>query len=174
MMGGQSQRNRDISGDDRPLCGEPDGQRVPAYGGRRFPEEAATVDELADIRDSFVTSAQNVIDAGFDGVEIHGANAISVTNSSRLTSTSVTTSTAVNRESVRYPREVVAAVDEATPADVVVVSESHSRRPLMKTTGRPKARTPTRCSSRNCRLLGPTTSTLLNPMRPRQRLATMD
>jgi len=35
---------------------------------------ALTAEELATVRDEFVTAAKNAIAAGFDGVEVHGAN----------------------------------------------------------------------------------------------------
>nr|WP_277814916.1 NADH:flavin oxidoreductase [Haloarcula sp. R1-2] len=123
--GAQSQGNPHVAGEQTiaPSAVQPDGQKAEAYGGSGdFPTpKAATVDELADIRDSFVTSAQNAIDAGFDGVEIHGANGyllhefLSADFNQRDDEYG---GEPANR--VRYPREVVAAVDEATPADFVV------------------------------------------------------
>lgn len=46
-----------------------DGQRVPVDAPRAF-----TSAELSDLADEYVTAARNAIAAGFDGVELHGAN----------------------------------------------------------------------------------------------------
>lgn len=35
---------------------------------------ALTIDDIAVIRDDFVKAARNAREAGFDGVEVHGAN----------------------------------------------------------------------------------------------------
>jgi len=123
--GAQSQGNPHIDGEQTiaPSAVQPDGQKAEAYGGSGdFPTpKAATVDELADIRDGFVTSAQNAIEAGFDGVEIHGANGYLLHEflSGEFNQRDDEYG-GVPANRVRYPREVVAAVDEATPADFVV------------------------------------------------------
>ena len=47
-----------------------DQQQLQPHGTPR----ALSIDELAKVRDQFVRSAQLAIEAGFDGVELHGAN----------------------------------------------------------------------------------------------------
>ncbi|RUQ97104.1 alkene reductase [Labedella endophytica] len=48
--------------------------RTPA-GKKPYPvPHALTTEELAVVRDEFVAAARRAIDAGFDGVEVHGAN----------------------------------------------------------------------------------------------------
>lgn len=53
-----------------------DGEVHLADGGKApFPvPHALTTEELATVRDEFVAAARRAIDAGFDGVEVHGAN----------------------------------------------------------------------------------------------------
>ncbi|MFU1783693.1 NADH:flavin oxidoreductase [Haloarcula japonica] len=123
--GAQSQGNPHVDGEQTiaPSAVQPDGQKAEAYGGSGdFPTpKAATVDDLADIHDSFVKSAQNAIEAGFDGVEIHGANGYLIhefLSSEFNQRDDEYGGEPANR--VRYPREVVAAVDEATPDGFVV------------------------------------------------------
>ena len=68
----------DITGTDRivaPSAIAIDGDTHTATGKVAFPvPHALTTDELALVRDEFVTAAKKAIDAGLDGVEVHGAN----------------------------------------------------------------------------------------------------
>ncbi|GAA2793391.1 NADH:flavin oxidoreductase [Saccharopolyspora taberi] len=59
-----------------PSAVAPKGQKMPAYGGRGpFPlPAAATAAQLRELVDGFAASAVRARDAGFDGVELHGAN----------------------------------------------------------------------------------------------------
>lgn len=101
----------------------PKGEKAEAYGGSgAFPTPTATDEvDLAEARAGFVQSAEHAIDAGFDGVEIHAANGYLL---NEFLSTYFNErddeygGDPANR--VRFPAEVVAAIDEATPAEFVV------------------------------------------------------
>ncbi|EXJ77742.1 NADPH2 dehydrogenase [Capronia epimyces CBS 606.96] len=43
-------------------------------GGQRNMPEALSVDEIQDLIGDYATAARNAVEAGFDGVELHGAN----------------------------------------------------------------------------------------------------
>lgn len=102
---------------------QPNGEKSEAYGGSGpypVPREA-TQEDLETARKGFVTAAKNAHSAGFDGVEIHGANGYFLNEF---------LSTTMNQRDdeyggeptarVRYPAEVVSAVAEAVPEDFVV------------------------------------------------------
>ena len=101
----------------------PKGEKAEAYGGSGAFDTptAATEDDLETATEGFVQSAENAVEAGFDGVEIHGANGYLL---NQFLSTYFNErddeygGTPENR--VRFPREVVEAVDEATPDEFVV------------------------------------------------------
>jgi 2,4-dienoyl-CoA reductase-like NADH-dependent reductase (Old Yellow Enzyme family) len=102
---------------------QPNGEKSEAYGGSGpypVPKEA-TKEDLETAREGFVTAAQNADDAGFDGVEIHGANGyflnefLSTTMNQRDDEYGGDPS---NR--VRYPAEVVSAIAEAVPEEFIV------------------------------------------------------
>ncbi|PRY08944.1 NADH:flavin oxidoreductase [Kineococcus rhizosphaerae] len=74
--GGQSQGNAHRDGTVGPSAIAPRGEQLGMYRGSgpyRTPREL-THAELRDVRAGFVQSAKNAVDAGFDGVEVHGAN----------------------------------------------------------------------------------------------------
>ncbi|PPH05058.1 alkene reductase [Rathayibacter sp. AY1F6] len=68
----------EITGTDRivaPSAVAIDGEVHTPAGKKPFPvPHALTTEELATVRDEFVAAARRAIDAGFDGVEVHGAN----------------------------------------------------------------------------------------------------
>ena len=68
----------DLSGTDRtvaPSAVAIDGEVHTQHGKRQHAvPEALTTDELAVVRDEFVEAARRAVRAGFDGVELHGAN----------------------------------------------------------------------------------------------------
>jgi 2,4-dienoyl-CoA reductase-like NADH-dependent reductase (Old Yellow Enzyme family) len=102
---------------------QPDGEKSDAYGGSGpYPvPERATHDDLDTAREGFVSAARNASEAGFDGVEIHGANGYFLNEF---------LSTGTNRRDdeygggpesrVRYPADVVSAIADAVPAEFVV------------------------------------------------------
>ncbi|MEW1808047.1 NADH:flavin oxidoreductase [Pseudarthrobacter sp. NPDC080039] len=74
--GAQSQGNRFLDSTLGPSAVAPKGEQLGFYRGEgpyRQPEEA-TAAQLNEVRDGFVNAALNAKAAGFDGVEIHGAN----------------------------------------------------------------------------------------------------
>ncbi|MGZ0747063.1 oxidoreductase [Haloparvum sp. AD34] len=121
--GALSQGNRYEDETVAPSAVSPKGEQLPIYGGEgEFPTpRALDVDELDEIRAAFVAAAERAVDAGFDGVEVHGANGYLLdqflTDYTNERDDEYGGSVA-NR--VRFPAEVVEAVVEATPADFVV------------------------------------------------------
>lgn len=72
---------------------------------------ALTVDEIKATVEDFRKAARNAIDAGFDGVEIHGANGYLVDQFMRTTANSRTDDYGGSRENrLRFLREVVSAI----------------------------------------------------------------
>jgi N-ethylmaleimide reductase len=79
---------------------------------------AMTIDEIRSTIEDFRIGARNAIAAGFDGVEIHGANGYLVDQFLRSTANSRTDEYGGSRENrLRFLREVVAAVAEEVGAD---------------------------------------------------------
>ncbi|AXF58025.1 NADH:flavin oxidoreductase [Salicibibacter kimchii] len=74
--GGQSQGNyyKDTSVAPSPF--QPPKPMVEVYGGQGdFPvAKELTRDDIEDVKDGFVQSARYAVSAGFDGIELHGAN----------------------------------------------------------------------------------------------------
>lgn len=74
--GALSQGNRFTKERLAPSSVQPKGEQMQFYGGEgpfALPKEA-TNEDIADVVTSFVEASKRAIDAGFDGVEIHGAN----------------------------------------------------------------------------------------------------
>lgn len=74
--GALSQGNRFKEGTKGPSVVEPKGEQLAFYGGQgkfQTPEEMTKTD-IEQVIEGFVASAKNAKEAGFDGVEIHGAN----------------------------------------------------------------------------------------------------
>jgi len=78
LMHGGRVSHTDITGTDRivaPSAIAIDGSTHGPNGRVAFPvPHALSTDELATVREQFVTAAKNAIAAGLDGVELHGAN----------------------------------------------------------------------------------------------------
>lgn len=74
--GAQSQGNRFVTSSIGPSAVAPKGEQLPFYrGAGPYPVPAEiTTHQMTDVRKGFVTAALNAKRAGFDGVEIHGAN----------------------------------------------------------------------------------------------------
>ncbi|MBB6451170.1 2,4-dienoyl-CoA reductase-like NADH-dependent reductase (Old Yellow Enzyme family) [Geomicrobium halophilum] len=74
--GGQSQGNYYTDTSVAPSPFQPPRNKVEVYGGKgEFPvAKEMTKDEIEDVKDSFVQSARYAQAAGFDGIELHGAN----------------------------------------------------------------------------------------------------
>ena len=78
LMHGGRVSHTDITGTARivaPSAIAIDGDVRTPLGKTPYPvPHALTTDELAEVRDAFVAAAARAIDAGMDGVEVHGAN----------------------------------------------------------------------------------------------------
>jgi 2,4-dienoyl-CoA reductase-like NADH-dependent reductase (Old Yellow Enzyme family) len=74
--GSQSQGNRFVNSSVGPSAVAPKGEQLGFYRGEGpYPVPAEiTADQMKEVRDGFVTAALHAQQAGFDGVEIHGAN----------------------------------------------------------------------------------------------------
>lgn len=74
--GGQSQGNAYTDVTVAPSAIPPKGEQLGFYGGSGTFDvpRAITLDEIEEVRHSFVQAARHAKEAGFDGVEIHGAN----------------------------------------------------------------------------------------------------
>ncbi|MET1032437.1 NADH:flavin oxidoreductase [Domibacillus tundrae] len=74
--GALSQGNRFNSSTKGPSAVKPKGEQLAFYGGQgdfQMPEEMTQID-IDQVIQQFAASAKNAKEAGFDGVEIHGAN----------------------------------------------------------------------------------------------------
>jgi 2,4-dienoyl-CoA reductase-like NADH-dependent reductase (Old Yellow Enzyme family) len=74
--GALSQGNRFTNERIAPSSVQPKGEQMEFYGGKgAFPiPKEATIEDITDIIQGFTEAAKRAKDAGFDGVEIHGAN----------------------------------------------------------------------------------------------------
>jgi 2,4-dienoyl-CoA reductase-like NADH-dependent reductase (Old Yellow Enzyme family) len=74
--GALSQGNRFESNKIGPSSVQPKGEQLGFYGGNGpYPAPVEmTLDDIEKVKNSFVEAAQNAVEAGFDGIEIHGAN----------------------------------------------------------------------------------------------------
>ncbi|WP_254544535.1 NADH:flavin oxidoreductase [Halomarina pelagica] len=121
--GPQMQGNRYVEEAVGPSEVEAKGEQLELYGGSgEFPApRRLSADDLDDVAASFADAARNAHEAGFDGVEVHGANGYLL--DAFLTDY-------LNRRDdeyggdaesrVRFPATVVESVREATPEDFVV------------------------------------------------------
>ncbi|HET6741315.1 MAG TPA: NADH:flavin oxidoreductase [Kribbella sp.] len=102
---------------------QPLGQMMPEYGGSGpwpVPHELS-VEEIGEIVDGFAAAAVRAHAAGFDGVEIHGANGYLLDQFLTLYTNQRTDNyggPVTNR--IRLTVEIAAAVVAATPADFVI------------------------------------------------------
>jgi 2,4-dienoyl-CoA reductase-like NADH-dependent reductase (Old Yellow Enzyme family) len=106
-----------------PSAVRPNGTKSEAYGGSGpYPvPSAATHDDLETAREGFVAAAANAHEAGFDGVELHGANGYFL-NEFLATTTNRRDDEYGGEPSarIRYPAEVLSAVADAVPEEFVV------------------------------------------------------
>ncbi|MFP8952984.1 NADH:flavin oxidoreductase [Natrialbaceae archaeon A-arb3/5] len=101
----------------------PTGEQLSIYGGEgafETPRRLST-DELDEVRESFVAAAEHAVDAGFDGVEIHGANGYLLDTFLTSHLNDRTDEYGGSPEArARFPQEVLDAVIESTPDDFLV------------------------------------------------------
>jgi 2,4-dienoyl-CoA reductase-like NADH-dependent reductase (Old Yellow Enzyme family) len=106
-----------------PSPATPKGEQLPIYGGEgEFPTtRELSADELDEVRESFVAAAERAVEAGFDGVELHGANGYLLdTFLTRHLNDRTDEYGGSPAARARFPREVLDAVVEATPDEFVV------------------------------------------------------
>lgn len=106
-----------------PSAIKPKGEQLPIYGGEgEFPTpRALDADEQDEIRESFVAAAERAVAAGFEGVEVHGANGYLLdTYLTRHLNDRTDEYGGAPAARTRFPREVLEAVIDATPEEFVV------------------------------------------------------
>lgn len=106
-----------------PSAVPPKGMKMPDYGGRGpyATPDAMTEADLAAVRDGFARAAARAVAAGFDGVEVHGANGYLLDQFVTVYTNRRTDRYGGGPEGrIRYPAEVVGAVREAVPEGFVV------------------------------------------------------
>ncbi|WP_115891797.1 MULTISPECIES: oxidoreductase [Haloferax] len=123
--GAQSQGNPHLDGDRTlaPSAVQPDGQKAEAYGGSgEFAvPKAADETDLETAREGFVRAATNAVEAGFDGVELHGANGYLLNEFLAADANRRDDEYGGGPESrVKFPAEVLSAVTDAVPEEFVV------------------------------------------------------
>jgi 2,4-dienoyl-CoA reductase-like NADH-dependent reductase (Old Yellow Enzyme family) len=121
--GGQAQGNRFKDGSIAPSAVAPKGEQLDFYRGEgpyRVPAEISR-EQMDEVRQGFADAALRAKEAGFDGVEIHGANGYLLdqflTDYLNLR-TDEYGGSAENR--VRFPAEIAQAVREAVGPDLTV------------------------------------------------------
>jgi len=121
--GAVNQGNHWIAGSIAPSVVQPKGEQIDRYNGKgpfQVPREI-TRDEMREVVSAFAMAARRAVDAGFDGVEVHGANGY-------LLDQFLTTYTNHRTDDyggpignrIRYHCEVMRAIREAVPAHVPV------------------------------------------------------
>jgi 2,4-dienoyl-CoA reductase-like NADH-dependent reductase (Old Yellow Enzyme family) len=121
--GALSQGNRFVSNTAGPSAVKPQGEQLGFYGGSgefTLPKEMTEAD-IADVIKGFVIAAKNAKEAGFDGIEIHGANGYVLDQFlTDYTNKRQDQYGGSLENRLRLPIEVVKAVREAVGADYPV------------------------------------------------------
>ncbi|UPW00711.1 NADH:flavin oxidoreductase [Halorussus gelatinilyticus] len=121
--GALSQGNRYVEESVGPSAVEPKGEQLELYGGSgefAAPKEM-TKAEMDEAREGFVEAARRADEAGFDGVEIHGANGYLLDQFlTEYTNERDDEYGGSVENRVRYHTEVVEAVQDAVPEEFVV------------------------------------------------------
>ena len=121
--GAQAQGNRYGYDSVAPSAYRPPGEMSELYGGSgEFPEaDALDGAELSDVRDGFVAAAKRAVDAGFDGIEVHAANGYLLHEFiDPLVNDRDDEYGGSPANRARFPAEVTAAINDATPETFVV------------------------------------------------------
>lgn len=121
--GAQSQGNRFVDSSVGPSAVAPKGEQLAFYRGEGpYPVPAEiTRAQMDQVRDGFVTAALHAKQAGFDGVEIHGANGYLLDQFLTDYMNQRTDEYGGSPENrVRFPAEICRAVREAVGADMTV------------------------------------------------------
>lgn len=121
--GGQSQGNRYVNSTVAPSAIAPKGVQLGFYRGEgAFPVPSEiTREQMAEARDGFVEAALRAKEAGFDGVEIHGANGYLLDQFLTDYLNQRTDEYGGSPENrVRFPAEVASAVRKAVGLEMTV------------------------------------------------------
>ncbi|MXR40267.1 NADH:flavin oxidoreductase [Halobaculum sp. WSA2] len=121
--GAQAQGNRYGYDSVAPSDYRPPGEMAELYGGSgEFPQaDALDAEGLDEVREGFVAAAERAVDAGFDGIEVHAANGYLLHEFVDPLVNDRDDEYGGSPESrARFPAEVTAAIDEATPDEFVV------------------------------------------------------
>ena len=141
------QGNRFTDTSIAPSAVPPKGEPLEAYGGSDEFEtpRAMTREDMRAVIDGFVDAARRAADAGFDGVEIHGANGYLLDAFlTEYTNDRDDEYGGSSENRVRFPAEVGEAVREATPEEFVVgirISQSKVNDPNYRWSGEEEAET---------------------------------
>jgi len=121
--GAQAQGNRYGYDSVSPSAYQPPGEQSELYGGSgKFPEaRSLDSEELSDVREAFVAAANRAVDAGFDGIEVHAANGYLLHEFvDPLVNDRDDEYGGSPANRARFPAEVTAAINDATPAEFVI------------------------------------------------------
>jgi 2,4-dienoyl-CoA reductase-like NADH-dependent reductase (Old Yellow Enzyme family) len=121
--GALSQGNAHADETAGPSAVEPKGEQLELYGGSgEFPvPNEMTGDEMDEARRGFVAAAERADEAGFDGVEIHGANGYLLDQFlTEYTNERDDEYGGPVENRIRYHTEVVEAVQDAVPEEFTV------------------------------------------------------
>ncbi|GAB4100342.1 NADH:flavin oxidoreductase [Sinomonas halotolerans] len=121
--GSQAQGNRFVDSTVGPSAVAPRGEQLPFYRGEGpySVPAAITAEQMQEVRDGFVAAALNAKEAGFDGVEIHGANGYLLDQFLTDYFNQRTDEYGGSPENrVRFPAEIARAVREAVGPDFTV------------------------------------------------------
>ncbi|SDZ76805.1 2,4-dienoyl-CoA reductase [Haloplanus vescus] len=121
--GAQAQGNRYGYDSVAPSSYRPPGEMSELYGGSgEFPEaDPLDGEELSEVRESFVAAAERAVEAGFDGIEVHAANGYLLHEFvDPLVNDRDDEYGGSPANRARFPAEVTAAIDDATPDSFVV------------------------------------------------------
>jgi 2,4-dienoyl-CoA reductase-like NADH-dependent reductase (Old Yellow Enzyme family) len=102
---------------------QPNGEKSESYGGKGpYPvPERATQEDFVTAREGFVSAVKNAHRAGFDGIEIHGANGYFLNEFLSTTMNKRDDEYGGGPEArVRYPTEVVSGIADAVPNEFIV------------------------------------------------------
>ena len=121
--GALSQGNRYTDETVAPSAVRPKGEQLAMYGGEgEFPEpRELTGEDIDHLIENFAAAAERAVDAGFDGVEVHGANGYVLDQFLTAYTNERDDEYGGDVENrIRLTAEVIEAVQAATPADFVV------------------------------------------------------
>lgn len=121
--GAQAQSNRYVDDTVAPSPYQPPGEMAEVYGGSGPFQTAIALEgsELNEVKTGFVEAAEHAAQAGFDGVEVHAANGYLLHEFIDPIVNERDDEYGGNPKArARFPAEIIAAIQEATPEAFVV------------------------------------------------------